>query len=101
MVEVPSVIGCAWHHVDFFSVGTNDSQYLLAVDRNNHRVAHLYDYWHPAVLMALKHIVTSAQALHKPVGVVEKWLAIRCRHCCWWDGLYATQYESQSLPKMR
>jgi phosphotransferase system enzyme I (PtsP) len=56
--------------VDFLSVGSNDlTQYLLAVDRNNPRVADLYDYLHPAVLQALQHVVRAAHAEGKPVSI--------------------------------
>ncbi|OUS30384.1 phosphoenolpyruvate--protein phosphotransferase [Thalassotalea sp. 42_200_T64] len=65
MLEVPSVLFQLEElakKVDFFSVGSNDlTQYLLAVDRNNSRVAPLYDSYHPAVLRALNHIAEQAQ----------------------------------------
>lgn len=60
MIEVPSMlfmISSLASRIDFISVGTNDlTQYLLAVDRNNTRVANLYDPLHPAVLRALQFI---------------------------------------------
>jgi phosphotransferase system enzyme I (PtsP) len=56
--------------VDFLSVGSNDlTQYLLAVDRNNPRVADLYDYLHPAVLQALQNVVRDAHAEGKQVSI--------------------------------
>lgn len=73
MVEVPSAVYQARalaSRVDFLSVGSNDlTQYLLAVDRNNARVAGLYHSLHPAVLNALVDVVAAAEAEGKPVGI--------------------------------
>ena len=73
MIEVPAAvyqIPELAERVDFLSVGSNDlTQYLLAVDRNNPRVADLYQAFHPAVLQALKRIVDEAHALNTPVSV--------------------------------
>jgi len=73
MVEIPAAVYQTRdlaRQVDFLSVGSNDlTQYLLAVDRNNPRVADLYDYLHPAVLQALQHVVTEAHAEGKPVSI--------------------------------
>ena len=56
--------------MNFISVGSNDlTQYLLAVDRNNARVANLYDSFHPAVLMALTHVVNEAHRAGIPVSI--------------------------------
>lgn len=73
MIEVPSMIfmlPALAGRVEFISVGTNDlTQYLLAVDRNNTRVAGLYDSLHPAMLRVLRQIITSAEAIGLDVSL--------------------------------
>ncbi|WP_317933302.1 phosphoenolpyruvate--protein phosphotransferase [Halioxenophilus sp. WMMB6] len=73
MIEVPATVYQARElaaRVDFLSVGSNDlTQYLLAVDRNNARVAGLYESLHPAVLRALIEIVQQAHSQGTPVGI--------------------------------
>lgn len=73
MVEVPSAVYQASlfaSECDFLSVGSNDlTQYMLAVDRNNSRVANLYDSFHPAVIQALIQVVEGAHAQGKPVSI--------------------------------
>ena len=50
-------------------MGSNDlTQYLLAVDRNNARVASIYDAFHPAVIRALQ-LWSTPPGYHKPVSV--------------------------------
>ncbi|CAM4449434.1 MAG: Phosphoenolpyruvate-dependent phosphotransferase system [Legionellaceae bacterium] len=73
MIEVPSAVYLARElasRVDFLSVGSNDlTQYILAVDRNNPRVAELYDALHPAVLRALLQVINAAHQINKPVSI--------------------------------
>jgi len=73
MIEVPAAVyqtRALSRLVDFISVGSNDlTQYLLAVDRNNPRVASLYSSFHPAVLQALRFIVEQAHLENKSVSI--------------------------------
>ena len=73
MIEVPAAVYQVkelGRRVDFLSVGTNDlTQYLLAVDRNNPRVANLYHALHPSVLRALKIIYEQATAVNCQISV--------------------------------
>jgi len=73
MIEVPSaavITDLLANHCDFFSIGTNDLvQYMLAVDRVNDRIAHLYDPNNPAILRALNFIFQSGHRKRKPVSV--------------------------------
>lgn len=73
MVEVPAAVYQVRRfarRVDFISVGSNDlTQYLLAVDRNNPRVAGLYVSYHPAVLKALEYIAREAHKENATVSI--------------------------------
>ena len=73
MVEVPAlaeILDLVLPLVDFVSVGTNDLvQYLLAVDRDNPRVAGMYDPYHPGVVRLLARMAQACQAAGKPVSI--------------------------------
>ncbi len=73
MIEVPAAACQAKElakRVEFLSVGTNDlTQYLLAIDRNNTRVANLYDPLHPAMLTTLIRIIEGGHAGGAKVSV--------------------------------
>ena len=64
MIEVPSAaiaLDGMINELDFLSIGTNDLiQYLVAVDRVNPEVAHMYDPCHPAVGRTIHSIIQTA-----------------------------------------
>ncbi|MDO5620281.1 MAG: phosphoenolpyruvate--protein phosphotransferase [Paracoccus sp. (in: a-proteobacteria)] len=73
MVEVPSVALLSARfadEVDFFSIGTNDlTQYALAMDRINPRLAPQLDPFHPAVLHLIALTAQGAAAKGRWIGV--------------------------------
>lgn len=73
MIETPAAVMMAEEFascVDFFSIGTNDlTQYFLAVDRGNQKIAALYDSFHPAVLRAVYHTIKSGHKKGIKVGM--------------------------------
>jgi phosphotransferase system enzyme I (PtsP) len=73
MIEVPSaaiISDLLAQECDFFSVGTNDlTQYTLAVDRGNERVAHLFDPLNPAVLTLIDRSVRAAGRAGIPISI--------------------------------
>jgi len=73
MVEVPAAALAAAgfaREVDFFSIGTNDlTQYALAAERGNERVAGFADALHPAVLRLIQMTVEGAATHGRMVGV--------------------------------
>ena len=55
---------------DFFSIGTNDlTQYILAVDRGNKKIASRYDSFHPAVVKAIAEIIRAGHKYNRKVGM--------------------------------
>ncbi|MGP6146880.1 phosphoenolpyruvate--protein phosphotransferase [Jeotgalibaca sp. A122] len=73
MIEIPAAAVLAHQfakEVDFFSIGTNDLiQYTMAADRMNERVSYLYQPYNPSILTLLKHVIDSAHAEGKWVGM--------------------------------
>jgi len=71
MIEIPgtALAADAFTKVcDFFSIGSNDlTQYTLAIDRGDDRVADLYDPFHPAVLRLIQFTIAAAWRANIPV----------------------------------
>jgi fructose-specific PTS system IIA-like component len=73
MIEIPSavfMIDQLAHYADFFSIGSNDlTQYFLACDRGNKRLASLYSNYHPSFIRLLKQVVDEAKTAERWVGL--------------------------------
>ena len=73
MVEIPSVALMSdvfAKEVAFFSIGTNDlSQYILAIDRENSKLATQIDHLHPAVIRSIDMVIKGAKLFNRPVSI--------------------------------
>ena len=73
MIEIPAAalaLGVFIKKLDFLSIGTNDLiQYMLAIDRTDEEVSHLYDPLHPAVLELLAQVIGAANKAGVPISV--------------------------------
>ncbi len=106
MIEVPSAALMAekiLREADFVSIGSNDLiQYTLAVDRNNSRVAHLYQPAHPAILRMLREISLAGQKEGKGVCLCGE-LAGDCRYTTLLLGLGLLELSMNAafIPKVK
>ena len=73
MIETPAaavVADLLAKEADFFSIGTNDlTQYMMAADRGNRRVAGLNDPMQPAVLRCIRSVISAGHEAGIPVGM--------------------------------
>ncbi|MDH5751762.1 MAG: phosphoenolpyruvate--protein phosphotransferase [Deltaproteobacteria bacterium] len=73
LFEVPSTVLMCEHfmgEIDFIIIGSNDlTQYIMAVDRNNPHVSHLFDPLEPAVLVLIKRLLDKANQKGVPVDL--------------------------------
>ena len=106
MIEVPSAVAVAdllAKEVDFFSIGTNDlTQYTMAADRGNAKVAGLAQALHPAVLRLVRQTVDAAHEAGIWAGSVVSWPATRSpRRSLSGLGLDELSMSAPSIPAVK
>ncbi len=106
MVEVPSIALMAAEaakEADFFSLGTNDlTQYTLAVDRGNEKIAHLFDSFHPAVWKLIKMTKSAADEAGIPVAVCGEMAGTpEAAACLMGMGINDLSMNSSSIPRVK
>lgn len=106
MIEVPAAVMIAdllAEEVDFFSIGTNDLvQYVLAVDRMNEQIAHMYHPYHPAVLRMIRMTVEAARNAKIDISVCGEMAADERSLPLWLElGISDLSMSPQALLKVK
>ncbi|WP_054940202.1 phosphoenolpyruvate--protein phosphotransferase [Paenibacillus ihuae] len=106
MIEVPAAVMIAEllaEEVDFFSIGTNDLvQYVLAVDRMNEQIAHMYHPYHPAVLRMIRMTVQAARDVGIDVSVCGEMAADERSLPLWLElGIRTLSMSPQALLRVK
>jgi phosphoenolpyruvate-protein phosphotransferase len=106
MLEVPAAALCIeeiLEEVDFVSVGSNDlTQYLMAADRDNPRVAHLCEPFNPALMRLLSRVIKACDEHGKPVTVCGEMAArTRCFPPLFGMGLHRLSMSPAFLPSIK
>jgi phosphotransferase system enzyme I (PtsP) len=106
MIEVPSaarILKNLLEIFDFISIGTNDLiQYLLAVDRNNPKVASLYSPFHPSVLLTIQDIATACRDAGKPVSICGEAAGNpKCAYLFLAMGIHSLSMTPSSIPVIK
>jgi phosphoenolpyruvate-protein phosphotransferase len=106
MLEVPAAALCIDHlldEVDFVSIGSNDlTQYLMAADRDNPKVAHLCEPFSPALLRLLNHVIKTCVARGTPVTLCGEMAGRpRCYLPLFGMGLRRLSMSSAFVPSMK
>ncbi len=106
MVEVPGtviILERLLKYIDFVSVGTNDLiQYSLAVDRNNPKVASLYNPLHPALISMIASVACTCRRLNKAVSICgEAATDKKCAYLFLGMGIADMSMNAASIPILK
>ena len=106
LVEVPAaaiILDKLLPYVDFISVGTNDLvQYVLAVDRNNPKVASIYNPLHPAVISVISEAASLCRKSKKPLVICgEAAASPRCAYLYVGMGINDLSMNAASVPVIK
>jgi phosphotransferase system enzyme I (PtsI) len=106
MIETPSSVMMAdlfAKEVDFFSIGTNDlTQYTLATDRMNPKVAYLYSGYDPALLRSIQKVTAAAKLENIDVSICGELAADINLLGFWVDcGMDSLSMSASSIEKVK
>jgi len=106
MVEVPGaaiILTKLLQYADFVSIGTNDLvQYSLAVDRNNPKVASIYNPLHPAIISLIASVAATCQRMNKAVSICgEAATSIKCAYLFLGMGIQDMSMNAAAIPRLK